>query len=118
MRKLKINLFAGIYSIISAILFTVSWFVVIAEAVGNNGSSSSATFFYVVAWIGVVLNAFAMYLSKKNGISLVGSTLGLIGSILFGVTAALAFPAIVVLIVASVFQFLQKPAKTHNVTTN
>ncbi|MBS9338526.1 transporter [Fructobacillus sp. M2-14] len=110
--KLKINIFAGIYSIFAAVMYCISWFVVIAEAIGSDGSSSSsATFFYAVAWIGVLLNAYVIYASKKASISLVGGVLGLIGNILFGFTAAMAFPALVVLIVASVFQFLQKPAK-------
>lgn len=112
--KLKINLIAGIYSIFAAVMFAISWFVVIAEAVGSNGdSSSSITFFYAVAWIGVVLNAYAMYASKKAGITLTGAVLGLIGCVLFGFTAAMAFPAIVVLIVAAVFQFLQRPKKDN-----
>ncbi|MBS9336386.1 transporter [Fructobacillus papyrifericola] len=110
--KLKVNILAGIYSIFAAVMFCISWFVVIAEAVNSNGqSSNSITFFYAVAWIGVVLNAYALYASKKAGISLVGAVLGLVGTLLFGFTAGLAFPAIVVLIIAAVFQFLQRPAK-------
>lgn len=66
-----------------------------------------------MAWIGVVLNVVALVQSKKHGISLVGSVLGIIGSALFGLTAAMAFPAIVVLIVAAVFIMLQHPSKNY-----
>ena len=63
-----------------------------------------------MAWIGVALNIWALVQSKKHGISLVGSVLGIIGNALFGFTAMMAFPALVVLIIAAVFIMLQKPA--------
>ena len=40
-----------------------------------------------------------------------GGILGLIGNLCFGFTALLAFPAIVILIIACVFLFQQHPAK-------
>lgn len=119
--KLKINMWTGIFDIINCVLFCVSWFVIFGTAVsdaanGGNATSGAATFFYVMAWIGVVLNIIALIKSKKAGISLVGPILGIIGSALFGVTAAMAFPALVVLIIATVFTMLQRPAK--NATSN
>ena len=66
-----------------------------------------------MAWIGIVLNIIALIQSHKHGISLVGSVLGIIESALFGFTAAMAFPAIVVLIVAAVFIMLQHPSKSY-----
>lgn len=114
--KLKINMWTGIFDIINCVLFCVSWFVIFGTAVsdatsGGNATGGAATFFYVMAWIGVALNIIALVKSKKAGISLVGPILGIIGSALFGVTAAMAFPALVVLIIATVFTMLQHPAK-------
>ena len=115
--KLKINLWTGILDVINCILFTMSWFVIFGAAFSDaTGNTSDVTtglgnFFYAMAWIGVVVNVIAIIKSRKNGVSLVGPILGLIGSLLFGLTAALAFPAIVVLIIGAVFTFLQHPAK-------
>ncbi|EEW52975.1 hypothetical protein [Limosilactobacillus antri] len=115
--KLKINLWTGILDVINCILFTMSWFVIFGAAFSDaTGNTSDVTtglgnFFYAMAWIGVVVNIIAIIKSRKNGVSLVGPILGLIGSLLFGLTAALAFPAIVVLIIGAVFTFLQHPAK-------
>ncbi len=114
--KLKINMWTGIFDIINCVLFCVSWFVIFGTAVsdattGTNATGGAATFFYVMAWIGVVLNIIALVKSKKAGISMVGPILGIIGSALFGLTAAMAFPALVVLIIATVFTMLQHPAK-------
>ncbi|WP_157945005.1 hypothetical protein [Apilactobacillus quenuiae] len=53
----------------------------------------------------------AFYYAKQVNISVVGAVLGIIGSLLSGITMALAFPSIVLLIIAVVFDFLQKPAK-------
>lgn len=117
--KLKINLWAGVLDVVNCILFTMSWFVIFGAAFSDaTGNTSDVTtglgnFFYAMAWIGVVVNIFALLKSRKNGVSLVGPVLGLIGSLLFGLTAAMAFPAIVVLIIGAVFTFLQHPAKKN-----
>lgn len=117
--KLKINLWAGILDVANCILFAMSWFVIFGAAFSDaTGNTSDVTtgfgnFFYAMAWIGVVVNIFAILKSRKNGVSLVGPVLGLIGSLLFGLTAAMAFPAIVVLIIGAVFTFLQHPAKKN-----
>ena len=66
-----------------------------------------------MAWIGVVLNIIALIKSKKAGISLIGPILGIIGSGLFGLTAAMAFPDLIILIIATVFTMLQHPAKKN-----
>ena len=114
--KLKINLWTGIFDIINYVLFCISWFVIFGTAFsdafdGTNATGGTATFFYAMAWIGVVLNIIALIKSKHAQISLVGPILGIIGSALFGLTAAMAFPALVVLIIATVFTMLQHPAK-------
>lgn len=120
--KLKINMWTGILDIVNCVLFAVSWFVIFGTAFsdavsGGNATSGTGTFFYVMAWIGIVLNIIALVKSKKAGISIVGPILGIIGSALFGLTAALAFPALVVLIIATVFTMLQHPAKKAETNT-
>ena len=110
--RLKLNTWTGILDIINCVLFTVSWFVIFGEAF-SEGTTNSGDFFYAMAWIGVVVNVIALVQSKRHGISLVGSVLGIIGSALFGLSGALAFPAIVVLIIAAVFIMLQHPSKNY-----
>ncbi len=119
MNRLKLNTWTGILDIINCVLFALSWFVVAGTAFsdasnGGNATNSAAMFFYGMAWIGVIINVIALLQSRRHGISLVGPVLGIIGSALFGFTAALAFPALVVLIVATVFVMLQHPAKNYN----
>jgi uncharacterized membrane protein len=114
--KLKINIWTGILDIVNAVVFASSWFVIFSTAFsdaanGGNATDGVGTFFYVMAGIGVVLNIIALIQSKKHGISIVGSVLGLIGNALFLFSGALAFPAIVLLIIGTVFIFLQHPAK-------
>lgn len=114
--KLKINLWTGIFDIINCVLFASSWFVIFGTAFsdsfgGTNITSGVGAFFYIMAWIGVALNIIALVQSKKNNISIAGPVLGIIGSTLFGVTAALALPAIIVLIIGTVFTMMQHPAK-------
>ncbi|EOA09503.1 hypothetical protein [Pediococcus acidilactici] len=114
--KLKINVWTGILDIINAVVFASSWFVIFSTAFsdaanGGNATDGVGTFFYVMAGIGVVLNIIALIQSKRHGISIVGSVLGLIGNALFLFSGALAFPAIVLLIIGTVFIFLQHPAK-------
>ncbi|MBW1606302.1 transporter [Lactobacillus sp. Sy-1] len=109
--KLKINVWTGIFDIIDAVLLLTSWFVIFAAAFSSsNGADASGAFFYIVQWIGVIIHVIALYKSRQNGISIVGPVLGLIGCALSGFTLSLAFPSIVLLIVATVFLFLQKPA--------
>ncbi|TLF39320.1 transporter [Lacticaseibacillus zeae] len=120
MNKLKINTWTGIFDIVACLLFASSWFVIFATAFSDaanktNATSGAGIFFYAVAWIGVVLNAIALWQSYKHNISLVGGILGVIGCVCFGLTALLAFPAIILLIIAVVFLFLQHPRKKENV---
>lgn len=114
--KLKINIWTGILDIVNAVVFASSWFVIFSTAFsdaanGGNATDGVGTFFYVMAGIGLVLNIIALIQSKRHGISIVGSVLGLIGNALFLFSGALAFPAIVLLIIGTVFIFLQHPAK-------
>lgn len=114
-RKLALNMWAAILDIVNAILFTTSWFVVISAAftetmADGDGSKTSSIgmFFYIMAGIGLIIHIIGLVLSKKAGISIVGHILGIIGCACFLLTALLAFPAIVLLIIASIFCFMQK----------
>lgn len=116
MKNLKINIWTGILDIINCILFAVSWPVIFSTAAsdafgGTNLTSGTGTFFYVMAAIGIILNIIALIQSKNKGISMVGPILGIIGNALFLISAAMAFPAIAVLIVGAVFIFLHHPSK-------
>ncbi|WP_439424810.1 transporter [Oenococcus alcoholitolerans] len=122
MKRLKLNTWGAIYAIFECVMFTISWFIIFGDAIGDalnktSHTSSDGAFFYVVAWIGVVLYIATLVQSKRYGISLVGSVLSLIGSVLFGFTAAMAFPAIVLLIIGCVFLFLQHPSKNNQPIT-
>lgn len=110
--KSKMNTWTAIYNIFNCVMLCVSWFVVIASAIAGNATNGA--FFYAVTWIGVLLNILSFYYAKQLNISVVGAVLGIIGSLLSGLTMALAFPSIVLLIISIVFEFLQKPAKGAN----
>lgn len=120
MKNLKINIWTGILDIVNCVLFAVSWPVIFSTAAsdafgGTNLTSGTGTFFYVMAAIGIILNLIALIQSKNKGISMVGPILGIIGNALFLISAAMAFPAIAVLIVGAVFIFLHHPAKNAKV---
>ncbi|KRK81196.1 hypothetical protein [Companilactobacillus nodensis] len=116
MKNLKINIWTGILGIINCVLFAISWPVIFSTAAsdaftGTNLTSGTGSFFYFFAAIGVVLNIIALLKSRKANISIVGPVLGIIGNALFVFTASMAFPAIVVLIIGTVFIFLNHPSK-------
>lgn len=104
------NIWAASFNIFNCLMLFISWFVVIAQAIANNGNANGG-FFYIVTWVGVVLNTVALYYSKQLNISIAGPVLGIIGSALSGLSMIFAFPSIVLLVIAVVFEFLQKPAK-------
>lgn len=108
--KIGINTASAIYNIVACVLFAMSWFVIFGGALFDSATATAA-FFYICAWIGVILNAISIYKSKKAGIKITGGILGVIGNALFGIAAVFAFPAIVLLIISSVFLFQQAPAK-------
>ena len=53
-------------------------------------------FYYLFAWAGVIINAIAVVQAHNLKISLVGPILGVIGNTLYGFTAALAIPAVII----------------------
>ncbi|APU72351.1 MerC domain-containing protein [Companilactobacillus crustorum] len=111
--KLKINIWTGIMDIINCILFAFSWFAIFASAIGDafsksHTTSGTASFFYFFAAVGLILNIISLVKNRKYHISMVGPILGIIGNGLFVLGAIMAFPAIVLLIIASVFTFMQK----------
>ncbi|KPN83319.1 Uncharacterized protein (Precursor) [Apilactobacillus kunkeei] len=108
--KSKMNIWTAAFNIFNCLMLFISWFVVIAQAIANNGNTSGG-FFYLVTWVGVILNTISLYYAKHLNISIVGPVLGIIGSALSGLSMIFAFPSIVLLIISVVFEFLQKPAK-------
>ncbi|KOY78466.1 Uncharacterized protein (Precursor) [Apilactobacillus kunkeei] len=108
--KSKVNIWTAAFNIFNCLMLFISWFVVIAQAIANNGNTSGG-FFYLVTWIGVILNTISLYYAKQLNISIVGPVLGIIGSAISGLSMIFAFPSIVLLIISVVFEFLQKPAK-------
>lgn len=120
--KLKINFWNAILAIFNCFLFSASWFVIFATSFDdafndNNNTGSVATFFYAMAWIGVVLSIVAIWKSKKAKISIVGPVLCLVGNFAFGLSAVFALPSIVVLVIGAVFSFKQKPVQTETSQT-
>lgn len=116
--KLKINIWTGIIDIANCILFAFSWIAIFASAFGDafnktNNTGSTAAFFYFFAAVGMILNIISLIQNRRYSISLVGPILGLVGNILFLLGAIMAFPSIVLLIVATVFTFLQKPTSNQ-----
>ena len=112
-KKLKINNAAGIVDIVNAVLVSVSWIVVLGAAVDetNAGGSSivgTASFFYIMVGVGLVLHIIGLVQSKKNGISIIGHVIGIVGCGVFLMSIAFALPAFVLLILAAVFTLMQK----------
>lgn len=112
-KKLKINVASGIMDIVNSVLVAVSWFVVLFSAVdeatgGGSSTVGSATFFYVMAGVSLVLHVIGLVKSKKVGISITGHILGIVASGVFLFSIALALPSMVLFILASVFTLMQK----------
>lgn len=112
--RLALNTWTGVLDIVNCVLFALAMPMIVSSAFsdafeGGNSTGSIAAFFYIMAWLGVGLNIWALVQSKKHYISIVGPVLGIIGNALFGVTASLYLPAIIVLIIATVFTLLQRP---------
>lgn len=109
--KLKINMWTAIEDIINTILFFFSWFLIAGAAFGGKSgdADSVADFLLVMALVGLVLNIISLVRSRKAKISIVGPILGIIGNGVYCFGAWAAFPAIVLLIIACIFSFMQKP---------
>ena len=112
-KKLKINNAAGIVDIVNAVLVSVSWIVVLGAAVdeANAGGSSTvgtASFFYIMVGVGLVLHNIGLVQSKKNGISIICHVIGIVGCGVFLMSIAFALPAFVLLTLAAVFTLMQK----------
>ncbi|WP_010632800.1 hypothetical protein [Sporolactobacillus vineae] len=121
-KKLSINLATGIVDIVMAVLILISWFAVFAAAFGDVATGSHATggvgtFFYVCAAITLVLHIVALIKSRKAGISIVGHVLGIVGMGCFLLTMFLAFPALILAILAAVFTLIQKNVGSDRLST-
>ncbi|AEG40436.1 transporter [Lactobacillus kefiranofaciens] len=103
MKKSKYDIWIGAINLINCLLFIASWFAIF----GADFTTRVAMFFYLFAWIGVIINAIAVVQSHNLQISLVGPILGVVGNALYGFTAVLALPAVIVNIVSAFFIFMQ-----------
>jgi hypothetical protein len=96
MKTLKFNIGTGVLNIINCVLFTVSWPIIFGTTTSDpladtNLTNGVGAFFYFIASIGIIINIIAMIKSKNNNISIAGPVLGIIGNVLFLLSAALAF---------------------------
>ena len=107
MKKSKYDLWTGALNLINCALFICSWFAIL----GADFTAKIAIIFYLFAWLGVSINAIAIVQSHNMNISLVGPILGVIGNALYGFTAALALPAVIVNIISAFFIFMQHSNK-------
>lgn len=103
MKKSKYDLWIGAINLINCCLFICSWFAIF----GADFTAKIVFFFYLFAWIGVILNAIAVVQSHNLSISLIGPILGVIGNALYGFTAVLALPAVIINIISAFFIFMQ-----------
>ncbi len=66
-----------------------------------------AMFYYLFAWTGVIINAIAVVQAHNLKISIIGPILGVVGNALYGFTAVLALPAVIINIISAFFIFMQ-----------
>lgn len=65
-----------------------------------------AMFYYLFAWAGVIINAIAVVQAHNLKISIIGPILGVVGNALYGFTAVLALPAVIINIISAFFIFI------------
>ncbi|TYC48111.1 hypothetical protein ESZ50_10080 [Weissella muntiaci] len=111
--KLALNRAAGIFDIINAVVFTISFFVIVLTAVSDaishgNNTGTATLFFYGMALLGLLLHILGLLKSRKAGFKITGHILGIIGNGIFFLSAIMAIPATILLIVASVFTLQQR----------
>ena len=107
-RTLSINTTAGILDIILAIVSLIALPLVLAEGL-SNGTTTMATFFWILMAVGLALHIVGLNKSRKAQISIVGHILGIVGTGLYlGFGVLLSFPSLVLLILASIFTLMQK----------
>ena len=68
-------------------------------------------FYYLFAWAGVIINAIAIVQAHNLKISMIGPILGVVGNALYGFTAVLALPAVIINIISAFFIFMQHDNK-------
>lgn len=68
-------------------------------------------FYYLFAWAGVIINAIAVVQAHNLKISIIGPILGVVGNALYGFTAVLALPAVIINIISAFFIFMQHDNK-------
>ncbi|EEJ72281.1 hypothetical protein [Lactobacillus ultunensis] len=107
MKKSKYDLWIGAINLFNCLLFIASWFAIF----GADFTTRIAMFFYLFAWTGAILNTIAVVQSHNMQISIIGPILGVIGNMLYGFTAVLALPAVIINIISAFFIFMQHDNK-------
>ncbi|MEF9935281.1 MAG: hypothetical protein RR789_08405 [Clostridium sp.] len=117
--KLQINKYTGIFDIVASVIYFIAPFIGMSAAFGEafgevaeGSTSATATVVLLIALAGLVLHIVAFVKSKKAGISNTGNILGIIANAIYLLLGMLlAFPAMVLSILAAIFTLKQKPAK-------
>ena len=107
MKKTKFDLWIGDINLFNCLLFIASWVAIF----GADFTTRAAMFYYLFAWCGVIINAIAVVQTHNLKISIVGPILGVIGNALYGFTAVLALPAVIINIISAFFIFMQHDNK-------
>lgn len=107
MKKTKFDLWIGAINLFNCLLFIASWFAIF----GTSFTTRMAMFYYLFAWAGVIINAIAVVQAHNLKISMIGPILGVVGNALYGFTAVLALPAIIINIISAFFIFMQHDNK-------
>ena len=116
MKHLKINMWTAIFDFVNAILFGLSWPIIFSSAISDSFGSTYtldgvAFIFFFMAAAGLIIILIAMIKSSQAHISIVGPVLGMIGYAIFFFGALFALPALIFMIIATVFSFMQKPVQ-------
>ncbi|USS90834.1 DUF6056 family protein [Fructilactobacillus carniphilus] len=118
--KLKLNYWVAVDDIINACVFIVSWFLILGASFSDafdktSDLASIRIFLALLACLGLILHLVQLQQCRRWNVSIVGAILGIIGNCLFLIAPLFALPAFVLLIIAAVFEFINKvksPTKT------
>ncbi len=109
MKKLKINIVAGVIDIITTFLYFFSLFLVgtFSGAVGASDSTESFMhFLLIVAIVCIIIHLVSIFQSKNVRIRLIGPILGLIGHAIYLVCGTyLAWLALFFTLIGAIFLF-------------
>ncbi|USS85583.1 DUF5067 domain-containing protein [Fructilactobacillus myrtifloralis] len=117
--KLKLNYWVAAEDIINTCLFAISWFLIIGASFSDSFDKTSSLsgvslFLTFISCFGLLLHLIQLQQCRRWHVSLVGPILGIIGNGLFLIAPLFALPAIIILIIAAVFEFINKVKKVSS----